>query len=160
MRRKPSSDELEELRWIANIQFRGYGRQLIPENIELLLSPSTLKIRHILLEGKLYLSIRASDYRFVLHIPSGKVLHETAPEPLFRVYVNGKYTEFLLRGGNVFSKHVVAADPEIRPGDEVLIVEFGTSKLIGVGRAVKPGWAMPRYSWGEAVRVREVVSGV
>jgi len=157
MKRRPTREELEELRWIADMQFRGYGYELVTDNVELVISPSTHKIRHLLLNNTLYLSLRASDYRFILHVPSGLRLNNLAPHPLFRVYVDGKYSKYVLEGGNVFSKHVVMADPAIRPGDEVLIVEFNTLKFIGVGRAVKPGWAMPFHPWGEAVRVRETL---
>ena len=155
-RRRASSEELEELRWIANLQFDGYGVELIPDDIILVISPSTGKIRYLLHDNKLYLSLRAGDHRFLLHIPSGKVLNKVAKHPRFRVYVNNNYAEFIKSGGNVFSKHVVMADPEIRPGDEVVVVDEN-GELIGVGRAIRPGWEMIYYNWGEAVRIREGV---
>lgn len=157
IRRKPTQEELEELRWIANIQFRGCGRELIPDNIELVISPSTCKIRYLVLNNTIYLSIRASDYRYLLHIYSGQKLNQVLPHPLLRVYVNPKYSSFIRSGKNVFTKHVVVADPGIRPGDEVLIVDSESYELLGVGKAVKPGWAIPFHSWGEAVKTREGV---
>ncbi len=155
IRRKPTKEELRELRWIANIQFRGFGEELIPDDIELVVSPSTYKIRYLLLNNRIYLSIRASDYRFLLHILSGRKLNSILPHPMLRVYVDTKYSDFIRKGGNVFAKHVVIADPEIRPGDEVLIIDSKSLELIGVGKAVKPGWAIPFHSWGEAVKTRE-----
>jgi len=159
IRKKPSPIELEELRSIASLQFRGYGREIIPDNIEIVLSPKTFKIRYLVLNNEVYLSIRASDYRFLLHIPSGLVLNNKLPHPYLRVYVNSKYSSYVKKQGNLFTKHVVVSDPDIRPGDEVLIVDIDNYDLIGVGRAVKPGWAMPLHNWGEAVRIRERVSG-
>ena len=47
-RKRASSEELEELRWIANLQFDGYGVELIPDDIILVISPSTGKIRYLL----------------------------------------------------------------------------------------------------------------
>ncbi|MCD6301131.1 MAG: pseudouridine synthase [Staphylothermus sp.] len=155
-KRKATSEELEELRWIASLQFGEYGIELIPDNITLVISPSTGKIRYLLYEDKLYLSLRAGDHRFLLHIPSARVLNRLAEPPKFRVYVNINYAEFIKNGGNVFSKHVVMADPEIRPGDEVVVVDEN-GELIGVGRAIRPGWEMIYYNWGEAVRIREGV---
>ena len=155
--RKPSREELDELRWIANLQFRGYGDVIVPDDIEIAYSPSTFKIRYLLLNNRIYMSMRASDYRFILHLPAGLTMNNTIPHPLLRVYVDSKYSVFIVKGGNVFSKHVVLADPEIKPGDEVLVVDYDTCRLIGVGKAVKPGYAIPIYSWGEAVRMRETI---
>ncbi len=155
IRRKPSSEELEMLRSIADIQFYGKGRELIPENIYLVISPSTHRIRYILLNNKIYLSLRAGDHRFILHISSGKRLHESLEHPFLRIYVDHKYSRFVAEGGNVFTKHVVVADPNIRPNDEILVVDNDTLELLAVGKAVKPGWTIPYHGWGEAVRVRE-----
>lgn len=143
------------MRGIASIQFRGFGREIIPEDVELLISPSTRKIRRLVVKDELYLSLRASDYRFVLHMPAARVINSVLPHPFIRVYVNNYYSAFVRERGNLFAKHVVAADPSIRPGDEVVIVDADSYDVIGVGRAVKPGWAMPLHGWGEAVRVRE-----
>lgn len=157
IKRTPSPQELSELRRIADIQFRGVGNELIPSDILLVLSPATGKIRYLEWKNKLYLSIRASDYRFLLHVPSGLVLNTILPHPHLRVYVDPKYSRFIAEGGNVFCKHVAYADPEIRPGDEVLVVDASSHELLGVGRAVKPGWEITYYRWGEAIRIREGV---
>lgn len=158
IKRRPTVEELEELRAIADLEFRGVGEQLIPDDIVLVISPSTMKIRYLLLDNKIYLSIRAGDYRFILHVSAGKVLNKILPHPHLRIYVNSRYSEFIASGGNVFCKHVVMADPNIKPGDEVLVVDSDSYELLGVGRAIKPGWEITYYSWGEAVRLREGVS--
>ncbi|MGC9012015.1 PUA domain-containing protein [Thermogladius sp.] len=155
IRRRLSDQELEELRYIAGLQF-GVSGEFIPEGAEGEFSKNTLKLRRIIVDDKPYLSIRASDYRFNLHIPSGLVLNRLLPHPRLRVYVMERYSEFVARGGNVFCKHVVMADPDIRPEDEVLVVDE-KGNLLAVGRAVKPGWEMVFYKWGEAVRIRQGV---
>ncbi len=158
IKRRPRQDELNELRRLADLQFHGVGDELIPDDVMVAVSPSTGKIRFIEFNNEIYLSVRASDYRLLLHRGSGRVLHKILPHPLLRVYVNHKYAPFVGRGGNVFSKHVVYADPGIRPGDEVLAVDNKTLELLGVGRASKPGWVITYYKWGEAIRIREGVS--
>jgi len=158
--RPPTLSELRELRTIAKLQFRGIPDAFIPEDIRLVLSPSTHKIRYLILDGKHYLSVRASDYRFVLHIPAGLTLHKLLPQPFCRVYVSHKYAGFIADGGNVFTKHVVWADPDIRPGDEVVVIDYDTGEVIGVGKASKPGWEMIYYGWGEGVRIREGINEV
>jgi uncharacterized protein with predicted RNA binding PUA domain len=157
IKRRPTSEELKSLRRIADLQFGGYGDEIIPDNILLVISPSTQKIRYLLYDGKIYLSLRAGDHRFILHVPAGYRLNHILPHPMLRVYVDSRYSEFVASGGNVFCKHVVLADPNIRPGDEVLVIDSDTYRLLGVGRAIKPGWEITYYSWGEAVRVKEGV---
>ncbi|MEM0355563.1 MAG: PUA domain-containing protein [Desulfurococcaceae archaeon] len=155
IKRRATDKELSILREIANLQFRGYGDKLIPDNSILLLSPSTFKIRGIEINGELYITIRASDFRFILHKPSAIKLNESVPHPLMRVYVSENYANMILEGSNVFSKHVVLADPDIRPEDEVLIHTYPSMKLIAIGKSLKPGWVMNLFNWGEAVRVRD-----
>lgn len=155
IRRKPSLNELKQLRGIANLQFRGCGDALIPDDVYVLVSPSTLKIRALIVNDEIYMTLRAGDHRFILHKPAAVRLNEVLPHPYLRVYVNEKYCGFIIKGGNVFSKHVVLSDPTIRPGDEVLIHCYPTLNLVASGRAIKPGWAMNLYNWGEAVRVKE-----
>ncbi|MBI0583396.1 MAG: DUF5591 domain-containing protein [Methanomassiliicoccus sp.] len=55
-------------------------------------------------------------------------------------------------GGNLFAVGITAADPRIRPGDEVAISRNG--ELEGVGVAVMSGDEMAEARRGEAVRVR------
>lgn len=155
IRRRPTLNELKQLREIANLQFRGVGDAIIPDNISVLVSPTTLKIRALTIDDEIYMTLRAGDHRFVLHKAAAVKLNKVLQHPCLRVYVNENYCEFVIKGGNVFSKHVVLSDPTIRPGDEVLVHSYPTLELIATGRAIKPGWAMNLYSWGEAVRVKE-----
>ncbi len=157
IKRPPLPHELVELRVLARFQFRGVGEEFIPEDVLVAISPSTGKIRYLERNGAIYLSIRASDYRLLLHKASGYVLNKLLPHPYLRIYVNPKYAPYIMEGGNVFSKHVVYADPAIRPGDEVLAVNSKTGELLGVGKAVKPGWVVTYYKRGEALRIREGV---
>ncbi|ADV65546.1 PUA domain-containing protein [Desulfurococcus mucosus] len=155
VKRKPSGTELLELRGIARLQF-GVGDEFIPEDIEVAVSPNTFKIRMVLLNDSRYLTIRAGDYRFNLHVASGRVLNTMLPHPRLRVYVKEDYVGFVAKGGNLFCKHVLMADPDIAPNDEVLVVS-PRGELIAVGRAIVPGREMVYYKRGEAVRVREGV---
>lgn len=60
--------------------------------------------------------------------------------------------DFLPRG-SLLAPGVVAADKDIRPGDEVMITG---SKAIGVGRAMMSGEEMVDSSRGVAVDLRHV----
>lgn len=155
--RRPAKNELEELRGIAELQFDVNGELLIPETIRVAVSPSTGKIRFLILNGKKYLALRSKDYRFNLYIAAGEVLHRVLPHPRLRVYVKSEYVEFVSKGGSLFCKHVLMADPDIRPNDEVLAVDH-QGRLVAVGRSRLAGWEMVFYNRGEAVKVREGIS--
>ena len=59
-------------------------------------------------------------------------------------------------GINVFAKHVKDADPEIRPGSEVIIVDE-EDNLLAVGKAILNGKEMIAFKSGIAVKVRRGV---
>jgi len=151
---RPTPSELLELRSIASLQFRGVGDHFIPDNVLVQRSPSTYRIRIIYLDNKPLASLRAADYRLLLKIYGGVRLRKVLNFPLLRVVVSNKYSNFIAEGGNVFAAHVVYADPEIRPYDEVIVVNED-DEVIAVGRALLPGYIMSFFSRGEAVRVRE-----
>ena len=54
--------------------------------------------------------------------------------------------------GSVFAPGVVAADKDIRIGDEVCIIQ--NDQVQGVGVAQMPGNHMMRSRYGEAVKLR------
>ncbi len=157
--RRPTSNELIELRSIAELQFKVPGDILIPEDVYVAVSPNTNKIRLVLRSGVKYLGLRARDYRFNLYIPAGIVLNNSVPHPHMRVYVKKEYVPFIAKGKTLFCKHVLMADPEIRPEDEVLVVDSAGS-LLAVGRALIAGHEVVYYKRGEAVKIREGVSEV
>ena len=57
--------------------------------------------------------------------------------------------------GTVFAIGVLNADPEIRPFDEVIVVN---DQIIAVGRALMSGWEMQASKRGGAVAVRHMES--
>jgi predicted RNA-binding protein (TIGR00451 family) len=69
------------------------------------------------------------------------------------VTVQSDIAEFIMKGGDVFAKHVVNAADTIRPSDEV-IVRDETGQLLGVGSAHLSGKDMKYFKRGVAVRVR------
>jgi len=65
----------------------------------------------------------------------GKTPPGSAAAPAYRVVIREDVAEFRGRGKNAFAKHVVAADPAIRAGDDVIVVA-GDDRLIACGAAV------------------------
>ncbi|MFD1641119.1 PUA domain-containing protein [Halohasta litorea] len=95
------------------------------------------------------------DGRFTLGIAGGRRLLEI-PAPANRVVVGDDSEPFVREGKNVFAKFVSEVDPEIRPGDEVLVVHE-RGELLAVGRAELSADGMADFDSGMAVKVREGV---
>jgi uncharacterized protein with predicted RNA binding PUA domain len=62
--------------------------------------------------------------------------------------------EHVAGGKSVFAKHVVGCDPQIRAGDEILVVD-PDDRLLATGKAVLSAEEMRAFTSGVAVRVRE-----
>jgi uncharacterized protein with predicted RNA binding PUA domain len=139
---------------IADFQFgSGAGIALFPDGCEFILS-RTDRIRQVTLKGKRLATVRAQDGRLTLGIAGALRLMEALPSPAYRVVVLDEVAEFISQGKNTFSKHVIAADPEIRAGDEVMVVS-GDDKLLATGSAVLSGPEMLIFKYGVAVKVRQ-----
>jgi len=139
---------------IADFQFgSGAGIALFPNGCEFILS-RTGRIRQVTLDGKRLATVRAQDGRLTLGIAGALRLMEALPPPAYRVVVLDDVAEFINRGKNTFAKHVIAADPAIRAGDEVMVVtEQGY--LLATGSAVLSGHEMLIFKYGVAVKVRQ-----
>jgi archaeosine synthase len=57
--------------------------------------------------------------------------------------------------GSILAPGVTAADDQIRPGDEVIVIG---ERAFGVGRAKMSGWEMVRAKRGMAVEIRKLTS--
>jgi uncharacterized protein with predicted RNA binding PUA domain len=139
---------------IADFQFgKGAGEALFPEGCEVILS-RTGRVRQITLRGKRLATVRAKDGRFTLGIDGALRLLSALHPPAYRVVASGEVAEFIRQGKNTFAKHVNAADPAIRAGDEVMVVD-GEDQLLATGSAVLSGGEMLLFNYGVAVKVRQ-----
>ena len=94
-----------------------------------------------------------TDGRFTLGELGAKRLQAIAPMPTNRVVVGEESEPHVRAGRNAFAKFVRDADDELRPGDEVLVVD-ATDALFAVGRATLSGAEALAFDSGPAVRVR------
>ncbi|MHA1588062.1 MAG: DUF5591 domain-containing protein [Candidatus Thorarchaeota archaeon] len=74
--------------------------------------------------------------------------------PLQRYWV--RFEGRKLEGGSIFAVGINEADPEIRPGDEVIVLN-NQDELIAVGRSEMSGREMCDFKKGQAVSVRHKV---
>ncbi len=147
-------DALRRVRRVADYQFgKGTGIKLFPENVEILYSKRTGRIRYVYLDGKRLATLRPTDGLFSLSIAGAKRIVENACHAKCFVTVRDDVAEFIAEGGDVFAVHVVKADDEIRSKEEVIVIDEN-GKVLAVGRAALSSDEMKAFKSGVAVKVR------
>jgi 7-cyano-7-deazaguanine tRNA-ribosyltransferase len=151
-------DALQKIRSVADYQFgRGVGAKLFPDNVKIVYSKNTGKIRHIHLGKELLATLRPTTGLFILTIAGAKHLTREVNPLRHWVKVQDDVEPFVSKGRSAFAKHVTDADAEIRPNDEVTVIN-SRSKVLAVGRALLTGNEMKEFNRGIAVRVRHGVA--
>jgi len=147
-------EALRRIKSVADYQFgKDVGAKLFPENVEIIRSKRTGRIRYVYLDGKRLATLRPTDGLFSLSILGAKRIVEQASSARCLVTVRADVSKFIAEGGDVFAKHVVKADGDIRPKDEVIVVDE-SGEVFAVGRAALSGDEMIAFARGVAVKVR------
>lgn len=161
MRIKAPSHFLLKLAMLIDAQFFNGAHKILDnfKEIYIIISPSTGRPRMIVDEknNRLF-SIRASDFKLIPTLYTAKLLKNLAKYPRLRVIVCNEVSEFIARGGNVFARHVVIVDEDIRAGDDVIVTNE-EDKLLAIGRAKLSAPEMLFFTRGVAVITRESVMG-
>ncbi len=146
--------ELRRIRAVAEYQFgTGSGMALFPDEVRMIHSRNTGRIRHIHLGDTLIATFRPNDGVFMLTIAAAQRLLAQVPNLGYTVTVTEDAAPFISQGKNVFAKHVLHAGEKIRPGDEVIIIAE-KSGVIGVGKALLISDEMRAFKIGVAVKTR------
>ncbi len=158
-RRAPGSasggEDLPRARAIADYQFGPKASDaLFRGDVAFVTSKRTRRVRNVLVDGKHVLSLRASDGLYTLKWAGGERIHEAIAAPRLRVIVETETAPFNRQGRSVFAKFVTEADTDLRPGEEVLVVDQEDG-LLAVGRALMNREEMLAFSVGPAVKVRQ-----
>jgi predicted RNA-binding protein (TIGR00451 family) len=147
-------EALQRIRSVADYQFgRDVGVKLFPKKVKITYSKRTGRIRYIFLGDERLATMRPKDGLFSLSIVGAKRIAENRKCARCFVAVQNDVSKFVAEGGDVFAKHVVTADEEIRAKDEIIIVDEG-GKVLAVGRAVLSSDEMKAFKVGVAVKVR------
>lgn len=145
---------LKRARIIADYQFgRGAGQALFSDDTTYSLS-KTGRLRYLYAGKERIATVRASDNLLTLSMIGAKRLHVAFPSPRLRVVASDDAAPFVAKGGNVFAKHVLSVDSEIRAGEEVLVVDSGDS-LLATGTAILAPEEMLQIKRGLAVQTRK-----
>ncbi|MEM2249798.1 MAG: PUA domain-containing protein [Candidatus Bathyarchaeia archaeon] len=145
---------LQRIRSVADYQFgKGVGEVLFPQDVEIAYSKRTGRIRYVFLNGKRLATMRPMDGLFSLSIEGAKRILESGVPAKCIVTVKNDVSKFIAEGGDVFAVHVLKADDEIRPKDEVIVVNE-RGEVLAVGKAMLSGEEMTAFKVGVAVKVR------
>ena len=106
---------------------------------------------------ELLATLRPTDGMFSLTLNGAKRLIKGVKSPRLWVKVQKDVEPFIEHGKSVFAKHVVGADEEIHPQEEVMIVSEN-NRVLAVGKAVLTGREMMAFKHGAAVKVRRGAS--
>jgi len=146
--------QLRKVIGVANYQFgMGAGLILFDRSNRIVCSRKTGRVRHVYRGEKLIATLRPTDGFLALTVHGAEILLDKMKLVPNTVTVQSDIAEFIMKGGDVFAKHVVNAADTIRPSDEV-IVRDETGQLLGVGSAHLSGKDMKYFKRGVAVRVR------
>jgi uncharacterized protein with predicted RNA binding PUA domain len=145
---------LSRIRSIADYQFgKGVGVRLFPENVDIVYSKTTGRIRYVHFNGKRLATLRPTDGLLSLSITAARLVAENRGFARCFVTVQKDVSEFVADGRDVFAAHVVKADEEVRAKDEVIVVDED-NRVLAVGRALLSSSEMMAFKTGVAVKVR------
>jgi len=145
---------LSRIRSIADYQFgKGVGVRLFPENVDIVYSKATGRIRYVHFNGERLATLRPTDGLLSLSITAARLVAENRDFAKCFVTVQKAVSEFIADGGDVFAVHVVKADEEVRAKDEVIVVDED-NRVLAVGRALLSSVEMTAFKTGVAVKVR------
>lgn len=151
---QPLDQLIRKIRCIADYQFgRGIGSVLFPDNVDILFSKRTGRIRYVYLNDRLLATLRPSDGLFSLTIEGARRILENGRADSMIVKVSNEVSEFIKAGRNVFARHVVEASDRILPQEEVIVTDE-RGEILAVGRAILTGREMKIFKCGVAVQVR------
>jgi uncharacterized protein with predicted RNA binding PUA domain len=145
---------LRRIRSIADYQFgKDVGFRLFPENVDIVYSKATGRIRYVNLNGKRLATLRPTDGLLSLSISAAMSIAKNTGFARCFVTVRKDVSEFVADGGDVFAAHVVKADEAIHAKDEVIVVDED-NRVLAVGRALLSSAEMKAFKTGVAVKVR------
>jgi 7-cyano-7-deazaguanine tRNA-ribosyltransferase len=149
--------DLDRIRIVrtADWQFgAGAGSALTDGELRIEKSANTDKVRTVHLDGQHILSLRAHDGFWTLKAAGASLLHNALPAPRNRVVVKADSVPFNRAGKSVFCHFVDSCDPDLRPGDECLVVDEADA-LVAVGQVLLIAEEMADFRKGMSVKVRE-----
>ena len=151
---------LRKIKAISDYQFGHKATDTLLDNENLInveYSKNTGRIRHIYYDNNLILNFRPQNGLFTLSLYAAmKILKGTSP-PYLRAIVLSDISNFIKDGRNVFCKHIQDIDENLRPLDEVIVVN-NEDELLGIGKLVLAVPYIKSFKTGIAIKVRKGIN--
>ena len=154
---REAQDWFDKLRIRATADMQ-YGPEaadaMLHGEVEFVRSPNNLRVRNVKVDGDHVASLRAEDGLLSLRWAGAERIRKAVAFPKHRIVVEDDAAPFIREGKNVITKSVQQADPDLRPGDDALIVT-SQDRLLGVGRLVLSGHELRKIDRGIAAHTVE-----
>jgi 7-cyano-7-deazaguanine tRNA-ribosyltransferase len=152
---KPKVRDMAKLRAIMEYQFGQGAGALLPDNLKIKKSRNTKRIRWLYEGGELIASVRASDHFIIPHDRLAMKLKDMFPAPKLRVVMKDDEDalKYVRDGKSAMCKFVKEADPELRCGDECLVVDE-KDNYIRCGTLMLSPTEIGEFRRGMAARMR------
>ncbi len=151
---------LRKVKAISDYQFGQSITDILFEDeneIKFEFSKNTGKIKHIYDKDKLILNLRPTNGFFTLSLFSAKKIIESIPPLKLRAVVMNEISDFIRIGRNVFCKHIIDIDDNLRPFDEIIVVNQ-ENDLLAIGKLVIPVPYVRSFKTGIAIKVRKGIA--
>lgn len=148
---------LRKLHSISDYQFGPEITNILFKNndkIQIIRSKNTNKIKYVHLNDKLLLSLKPTTGLFTLSFLAAEHIINRTTVPKLRAVVLSEISEFIKKGRNVFCKHITAIDENLRPMDEVIVVNQ-EEEVLAIGRVNVPIPYIKTFTRGVGVDVRK-----
>jgi 7-cyano-7-deazaguanine tRNA-ribosyltransferase len=152
--------DLRKIKAISDFQFNPMVTDILFDNdhkISVVYSKNTGKIRHVYYDDKLLLNFRPQNGLFTLSLYAANKIIKYTSIPNLRAIVLSDISKFIKEGRNVFCKHITEIDDNLRPLDEVIIVNQ-EDELLAIGKLILPVPYIKSFSSGIAIKVRRGVN--
>ncbi|MFW9868014.1 MAG: tRNA guanosine(15) transglycosylase TgtA [Candidatus Thorarchaeota archaeon] len=123
------------------------------EELSIDISKSTGKIRHVKLGKEIIFTLVPTNGLFTATFEGGLQLLDQKLDSKYIVRIDDEVREFVANGKSALAKFIVHADPSLRAGEEVVVVD-SSDTLLGLGKALLTGPEMIAFQRGVAVNIR------
>lgn len=151
----PQARDHDKIKAQMNYQFGENASDCLPANMQIKRSRKTGRIRAIFEGKKLLATVRAADHMILPKKALAEKLLKAFPSPRLRVILEDdeEATTCVMEGKSVFAKFVENIDPNLRAGDECLIVDKD-DKLLRIGTLALAPKEVKDFTRGVTVKVR------
>ena len=157
-KRSLSNQERIKINSVLNYQF-GVQRDWIPmdEPLEVTISGSTKRIRHVYSADEMLLTLNPSSGLFIPSLLFAERILIYSEAIKNRVVAHNDAIDFVAKGKTLFCKHVTALDMKKVVKDEIVVTDTHGS-LIATGSLLLPPALIIEMESGAAVKVRKGIS--